>query len=325
MKTLEPINPSPTEEERLEEILRELFRRELYLPLVKALGTDEEILQNAKLDGLALAIAKGEIQYTRGGFEGRFTAQTSKALKGLGAEWDRTQGRWKIPRSELPADIKVAMATSESRFLDVARKIDRALDRISPDAIAEGASVTQAFDRAIFKLEQTFQKSVRKLAIPPKFTPEQQRRMAKRYTENMQLRIKGWAKDEIVRLREQVRANVVKGVRYEALVKTIQDGYGVGQSKAKFLARQETNLLTAEIRQNRFTAMGSPGYIWRCVKGSPNHPVRPYHKRLDGTYHAWNDPPEVDKDGNRKHPGQDYNCRCVAIALAPGQEPKTKK
>lgn len=325
MKTLEPINPSPTEEERLEEILRELFRRELYLPLVKALGTDEEILQNAKLDGLALAIAKGEIQYTRGGFEGRFTAQTSKALKGLGAQWDRTQGRWKIPRSELPVDIRGAIATSESRFLDVARKIDRTLDRIDPELVAERAGITQAFDRAIFKLEQTFQKSVKKLAIPPKFTPEQQRRMAKRYTENMQLRIKGWAKDEIVRLREQVRANVVKGVRYEALVKTIQDGYGVGQSKAKFLARQETNLLTSEIRQNRFTAMGSPGYIWRCVKGSPNHPVRPYHKRLDGTYHAWNDPPEVDKDGNRKHPGQDYNCRCVAIALAPGQEPKTKK
>jgi len=322
VKTLPILNPSTTkEEEEIERILRELFKREIYLPLVEALGASDDVLQNAKLDGLALAVAQGKIQYVRGGFEGEFTAQLSKALKGLGARWDRTHGTWKIPRSALPQDIVAAIATSESRFKEKARRVDAALRKIVPEEIADKVELSKVLDKTIFKLEQTFQASVSKISLAPKFTPAQQARLRKKYMETLKLKIKGWTQDETERLRKEVRANVEKGVRYQTLVKTIQDGYGVGQSKAKSLARQETNLLTSEIRQSRFESMGSPGYIWRCVKGSSLHPVRPYHLRLDGTYHAWSDPPIVDKDGHRKHPGQDYNCRCISIGLAPGQKP----
>jgi GNAT superfamily N-acetyltransferase len=43
--------------------------------------------------------------------------------------------------------------------------------------------------------------------------------------------------------------------------------------------------------------------------------VRDMHDELEGTEHAWDDPPVTDKYGNRNHPGEDYQCRCVAVPI----------
>lgn len=54
-------------------------------------------------------------------------------------------------------------------------------------------------------------------------------------------------------------------------------------------------------------------YVWTTKKDSK---VRPDHARLEGRICNWNDPPVVDlRSGRRRHPGEDYNCRCVAAPL----------
>lgn len=153
---------------------------------------------------------------------------------------------------------------------------------------------------------------VEQVVIQPKFTPEQVTKIAEEYTENMKMYIKGWTEENIIKLREEIKQNTLEGKRFEGIVSAIENNYGVSQSKAKFLARQETNLLATKLKETRYLDAGVTEYRWVCVKGSPAHPVRPMHKKLDGTVHSWNNPPIVDQKGNRKNPGEDFNCRCVA-------------
>lgn len=57
-------------------------------------------------------------------------------------------------------------------------------------------------------------------------------------------------------------------------------------------------------------AVGVERYEWRTQR---DWKVRPIHADLNGTIQRWDDPPVISKDGRRGHPGDDYNCRCIAI------------
>lgn len=57
-------------------------------------------------------------------------------------------------------------------------------------------------------------------------------------------------------------------------------------------------------------AFGRTQYIWRTRRDGR---VRPTHARLEGTRQRWDDPPVISPDGRRGHPGEDFNCRCIAL------------
>jgi SPP1 gp7 family putative phage head morphogenesis protein len=89
----------------------------------------------------------------------------------------------------------------------------------------------------------------------------------------------------------------------------------VSANKAKFLARQETSLMTTKLKETRYREAGVNEYKWKTVAGSKLHPVRPSHKILEGRIFRWDDPPITTPPGEavrRNNPGQDYNCRCFA-------------
>ncbi len=116
-------------------------------------------------------------------------------------------------------------------------------------------------------------------------------------------------------LRMKVQENVLAGNRYEGLVSDITKSFNVTASKAKFLARQETKLMTTKLKEDRYKEAGISEYKWVCVTGSKNHPVRPMHKKNNGMIFSFDNPPTVDENGSRKNPGQDYNCRCMAVPI----------
>lgn len=291
-----------------------LLRDEVYYPLIKELGLSEKSLHNS-VDDLLSAISSGRIVFFRGQFKGRFSAAVSKELKRLGAKWDRKHGSWKVPHSSLPISVKDAIASSEARFNDVLTKINKKLEDLLPEKIADKLDLTKAFDSTLWHVETRFQESVRNITVAPKLSLEQRKRIAEEYSGNMRLYIKDWTASEIQQLRKKVQSVTFDGDRYESMIKMIQKRYGVSQSKAKFLARQETSLLVTKFKEIRYQDAGVNEYKWRCVAGSPDHPVRPMHKALDGKRFSWDNPPVVDELGNRKHPGQDFNCRCTAVPI----------
>ena len=133
----------------------------------------------------------------------------------------------------------------------------------------------------------------------------------------MQLWVKDFTEKEITSLRGKVRETYFKGNRYESLIKTIKDSYNVTENKAKFLARQETNLLMTKYTYGRYQEAGVNEYKWKAVIGTPNHPTRPMHKELSdrsarGEIFRFDNPPIDDPNGSRHNPKENYNCRCVS-------------
>jgi SPP1 gp7 family putative phage head morphogenesis protein len=314
VKELPPIRESGEDFDAIKAAIAELFKKEIYLPLIKELGLKSNVLKNS-LDDLIQAVQTGRISFYRGKFSGRFNSKISRELKALGATWNKRENFFEISMSELPIDLANAIRASEDAFLRTAAKIDKRLSDMVPEEIAQKLKIENLYDHTIYKMDKRFEQTVKGLVVAPKFTPEQRARIAKDYSNNMKLYIKDWAESAIKELRQKLQKSTFEGARYETMQKHIQRSYGVSQNKAKFLARQETGLLIAKFREVRYADIGIDEYKWTTVKGTAAHPVRPMHKRLDGKVFSFKNPPVVDNKGSRKNPGEDFGCRCTAIPI----------
>ncbi len=311
MKLLTPIKEKPEDYDAIEKEISIAFKKFIYIPLMKELGLGQVSLKNS-IDDLSDAIQRGRIQFNRGKFTGKFTTKLAKELRAIGATWSRQYSAFILPSSQLPPEVRRAVDVSESRFQSTASKINKILSEMSPAEIAGKMKLESLFESSLWKVDKEFQKSVKGITIAPKLTEHQAKRISTEYTQNMQLYIKDWAEKEIVELRDRINERATKGYRYETVIKEIEKSYGVSQRKAKFLARQETSLMMTKFKQVRYEDAGVNEYIWGCVAGSPNHPVRPMHKALEGKIFRWDKPPKVNDKGEKKNPGQDYGCRCFA-------------
>jgi len=310
---LAPIKETTEDYERLEKTVKELWRKELYVPLMKLLGFPQKML-NSKND-LADALRTGRVTYYRGQFSGRFNASISKELKSLGAHWDKRTGTFRLSQSSLPSELRAIIAASDRIFRAKIADIDKKLSQFLPDEIADKLQATKIFDTSLWKVNREFSENVKGITIAPKLTDQQRQKIAAEWNDNMKLWIKDWTAEEIKKLRGEMEKTILTGNRYESAVKTIQKSYGQSQNKAKFLARQETGLLMAKFKETRYTDAGIMEYKWTTVAGSPKHPVRPWHKALEGKIFRWDNPPITTKPGEparRNNPGEDYNCRCFA-------------
>jgi SPP1 gp7 family putative phage head morphogenesis protein len=94
----------------------------------------------------------------------------------------------------------------------------------------------------------------------------------------------------------------------------IEDRLEVSRAKADLLARDQVLTLNAQITQSRQQAAGITDYIWTTAN---DERVRDTHAELDGETFSWDDPPVTNDAGDRNHPGEDFQCRCVAFPVLP--------
>lgn len=308
---IEPIPEKLSDYDDIEARILEIWKKEIYIPLLKSIGQTSKTLKNS-MDDFLEAIRSGRIWFYRGQFKGRFSSNTSKELKRLGAKWDRRQGLFKIPYSSLTPEIRNAISVSEARFNQTLQKIDKKLGDILPEEIASKMKLEDLFDKTIYKTQKKFEDSVKGISVAPQLTEQARMHLAFEYTQNLNLYIKEFTQKETLKLREEISKKVLGGSRYESMIGSIQRSYQVSQNKAKFLARQETSILMSKFKEARYRDIGSKKYIWKCVVGSPNHPVRPMHKIHNQKEFFWDSPPIVNEKGDRKNPGEDYGCRCTA-------------
>lgn len=313
---LSPVKESSEEYEAIEEEIARLFKREIYLPLIEALGLKSRALQN-KLPTVKLieAIQSGRISFSRGRFRGKFSAAISRELKLLGAKWDRNEQSWRVTLSSMPKDLLEEVRAADARYDAVTGRIDKKLSQIIPDDLAAKLKINTHLESVLKKVDQKIHQTLKGITVTPQLSSAGRKKIADEWQHNMKLWIKDWTAQEIRDLRQKVKKHVYAGERYEALARVIKQSHGVSGNKAKFLARQETNLLMAKFKESRYVEAGVTEYIWGCVAGSALHPVRPSHKRLEGKKFRFDKPPIVSEPGKSEkkcNPGQDDNCRCFA-------------
>lgn len=116
------------------------------------------------------------------------------------------------------------------------------------------------------------------------------------------------------RIHDLVTGNLYSGARASTVAAEILRTGAVTKSRANLIARTETGRASISLMQARAEHIGSDGYVWRTAH---DRFVRPRHRRLEGTFHRWTEPPVSGENGERSHPGGIYNCRCYAEPVIP--------
>lgn len=307
LKTLPPLPENDPLLSKLAALIKKAIR-EFYDDILKQ---DQEIMNSN--DYLELALIRGKIIFKDGKFTGSFDRYTSKALKDLGAVFKK--GAWELSSDKIPS--KYLSAIMQGMALNN-RQFERVLDNLvkfHTDRIATRKDIKAMSERLFENLDKSINEKAKRVPTVNLQIDETQKQAIKdSYSENLKLHIKGWADDEILKLREKVQENYKSGVRYEDLAKDIMKRRdGISVSKALFIARQETRLMSASVQQQKYTKAGLNEYVWKIRKDDR---VRHDHEILDGKIFRWDDPPVIDeRTGRRGNPGQDYNCRCYALSL----------
>lgn len=113
---------------------------------------------------------------------------------------------------------------------------------------------------------------------------------------------------------EKVRDAVVEhwnaGKSFDSLAERVQEIGDVTDSRAELIARDQTGKMNSTFNQVRQVSLGVEKYEWQTAG---DERVRDSHLAMDGQEFPWSDPPEV--DGERVHPGQAINCRCVGAPV----------
>lgn len=320
---LKPVREVLSDYDRIEQAIAVFFKREIYLPLIESLKATPTVLKNSS-NALVEAIEQGKVTLLMSGLKvilsGEFNAALSKQLLALGAQFKKSKGAFEIDSEKLPIEVQHAALAAAANLRLSVEAVLGTLSTLTPATIADSFSVSHLLDQTMFRVDREFRRNVSKITVVPKLTPDVRKAIADEYNNNLQIYIRDFTEEQTSKLREQVKEHVLDGGRQEGLVKIIKESYQVSQRKAKFLARQETALMMTAFTHSRYQDAGVHEYKWRSVTGTPQHPVRPMHSELNkrsnkGETFRFDNPPVDDPNGARHNPGQNYNCRCVAIPL----------
>ena len=111
-----------------------------------------------------------------------------------------------------------------------------------------------------------------------------------------------------------MQESMTTGTRAKETVAEILKTGEVTRSRAMLIARTETGRASTAMTEARAQYLGSEGYIWRTAKDGD---VRKEHKKLEGKFFRWSEPPVSGSSGERSHPGAIYNCRCYPEVVIP--------
>lgn len=110
------------------------------------------------------------------------------------------------------------------------------------------------------------------------------------------------------KIRMAVEEAVLSGMPAKDLQARLTHDFGVLDSRAKLIARDQIAKVNSDLNQLRQQQVGVEEYEW---SSSRDERVRPLHRELNGRTFRWDQPgPDAGM-----HPGQPINCRCVAIAV----------
>lgn len=109
------------------------------------------------------------------------------------------------------------------------------------------------------------------------------------------------------RIERQVTRAAQTGTLGSDLTKIIAKEYDVSANRARLIARDQVSKFNSDLTKTRQLSVGVKKYEWST---SNDERVRPSHEEKEGKKFFWDDPPS--DTGN---PGEDINCRCVALPI----------
>lgn len=318
--TLDPILPRLEFEAPIERELVAYFEEVIFDPIRQFLMC--QIRDNGDTSALWAALSAGIIWYSEGRFYGKFNANISRELRALGA--GRFSEGFSLETGQLPIALRAHISELKHRSETTHERISSLLAIISAlgGSTISGINLTNTVDKLMEDLHKQFVGTVSKVAglSGPMGTPEELKsEIQKQLLTNTDLAATNYTLEAAAELRAKVTKNLDEGGRLDRLAGVIESMRSAAKRKATDIAESEIRLATAKFREERYRELGSTQYVW-CTKGDnrvrPTHGESNNHRILDGRTFSWDSPPVVDPAvGRRRHPGEDYNCRCWPRAI----------
>lgn len=296
----------PTQKE-LEYYFYELF----WSDIIKALN-DPYFKLNAN-NALISAIRRGIVRYSNGEFVGDFNMRVASELDKF-ASWIPQKKVWRgIP----PANVSAIASIANQKAKALNEKIETLIGNIPDRVSAAVDSLKYSIEKPLASMNAQATEDLKNTGIIIDVTPELSQNIINDYTNNLNIGIKNWEPKQTERLRGMVEKNILSGYNRLELIDQIATEYRVSRDKAKFLARQETTLLTSTVRDSRYQGAGIRKYRWSATGGKQGDGrTRTLHRKLHGQTFFYSSPPIIDETtGERGNPGKAYGCRCGAVPL----------
>lgn len=125
--------------------------------------------------------------------------------------------------------------------------------------------------------------------------------------------IKSIPTEAALRVQQLALKAAVNGERPATLYNAVMQTGDITAGRAKMIARTEVANANASINEARATSVGIELYSWETME---DEIVRPAHQDMQSNIYRYDDPPEVEGEGNHG-PGQSPNCRCYASPVLP--------
>lgn len=296
----------PTQKE-LEYYFYELF----WYDIIKALN-DPYFKLNAN-NALISAIRRGIVRYSNGEFVGDFNMKTATELDKF-ASWHPKTKTWRgVPPPAVSATASIA--NQKSKALN--EKISGLIGNIPARVSAAVDSLKYSIEKPLAAMNAQATEDLKNTGIILDVTPELSQNIINDYTNNLNIGIKNWEPKQTERLRGMVEKNILSGYNRLELIDQIATEYRISKDKAKFLARQETTLLTSTVRDSRYQGAGVIKFRWSATGGKEGDGrTRMLHRLHHGKIYFYSSPPIIDeRTGERGTPGKAYGCRCGAVPI----------
>jgi SPP1 gp7 family putative phage head morphogenesis protein len=308
-KVLEPIQEDLYLVKDVELAIEWVLNTILIKPLLDIIDKQQPIKTNS-VNYLKEAIESNLITYNPATkkFTGSLSASITTSLKKLGATFDGDG--FVLENKPLPRELEQAYFTTQRQNELVRQQINNALNSNELQSILNNISFTNVYHKLLDNVDKQFATNARDVvSIKPVYTPAIKNYIAENYSNNLKLYIKDFTEDKIVALRKHLEPLILEnGYRSSVIQEYIEKSFDVNKSKAKFLARQESSLLTTSYTEARYQENGITSFIW---SSSGDSRTRPEHKLLNGKEFSFSNPPIIDvRTGQRGLPGEAFGCRC---------------
>lgn len=302
-----PVKNKPAYQTPTRRTLERFFYDAYFAPLWELFN---EPLYNSQNDVIN-AIRSGRIKYQNGVFTGSFNSRISSTLSKF-AKYDGRAKVWRVTGT-IPGDIVAAATTANDKAAKLLKEAQRRIDEMDRTVPGVIPDLEYDIERQLNDVTKQATADLVNLGITPEFTAEQAAQLRAEYNESLNYYVQNWHQDQIVKLRDMVDQSILQGAGRQQIRDSIQNQWGVSANKAKFLARNETALLTSAIRDQRYQSAGVTKYRWSTISDGRQ---RELHAKLNRKVFSYDNPPVIDeRTQKRGNPGQIWNCRCQAIPL----------
>lgn len=267
----------------------------------------------SNFDALKKALIAGTVIYLldKEEFHGTFNAAISKDIRGLNGQWrNHKYGYFSARSTDVPPEVLGVAAVSLAKRQDVYGRAESYLKAANENlaAFPMRLSLRKPLESISDDLRKQFDETVSGGGLWVSDVPEQVLQEAE---DAITKAASGSVTASMKRAGIEMERAKERGYDVNELRDRLLEEKAMSRMRMRDIADQGASEFVAAVRQAIYKPAGLKSYVWITKE---DERVRESHAALNRRVFDWDNPPITDlRTGRRCHPGQDANCRCVAI------------